>query len=151
MVRWTDENKAILKDLYLRGKSLKVIGKYFGGASASSINKALDRFGVRLRRNKKGKISLPKRVGIPKTQQKPFSKRSQGSYFPVDRWTTLREAVAWYNTEGGEGIISDIGNNLYGIGSKQMTSFQTLMSINELRFRMRLPKFLVEGVTRDEN
>ena len=144
-MEWSDSDIKFMKSRFLQGHQIKQIAHQMG-RSASSINKALSRFGVRQEHHKpKKKILRRKHKDVHH-----FRNRKKSLIACIkENWVEFMDIVNWLGEN--DFPIYPIGqahfDHAYMANGKFLTKNQIVLLANKLRVEQGLPVFFVHEVT----
>lgn len=168
-IDWTADKIELLKVAFLQGNQLKQIAKTLG-KTASALNKALDRFGIRSQKRKRQYIEwspsdphcqsgIPSFIGFEKKKETPvgkkilcFKHRRKSKDDSV--WVALPEVVSYVRNKGVplKSLAKPLTPDLFSeaqfiLNHKPLTALQLLFMANEFRLAEKQPIFLVSEVS----
>ncbi len=144
---WSTKDISLAKEHFIGGLTVKDIAKRLG-RTPSSTNKALTRFGIRL---KNPRLNSPK---IPKTEIKVrilgFDRKSLCKQ--LDNWVSFWKVCDFLATQK-IGIFEQstygtpLGQRKFLIGHQTYGASQVLLMANKIRVEKDQPAFLVDGLS----
>lgn len=150
--KWTRDDQRQLKEFADQFYSVKEIARFMK-RSPSSINTALDRYGLRVRKY----IKHGPRIGVVKVKalQKAVNDNKRGRLKHLSPYVDLRTLMDWLLAQGvfvsqtGYREPGPLGRELFALDGIFVPAYQLLLKANELRRAKKMPIFLVKDITQE--